>query len=434
MGTSDNHKKFRKSHINKPTSDKQAEYNKTPLDNGIRVITEEVPYVESFALGICINTGSREDPKDLSGLAHFTEHSVLKRTKNRNARQIADELESFGAYFNAFTTKESTCIYIRALKQHFERSMELLADFVLQPVFTERDMKNEKQVILEEINVVEDDPEELIFDFCDKLIFGNHTLSNPILGTRNSVQVITNEDISNFHKKYYTPQNIIIAAAGNISHETSFGIAARNFGQLEANNEKYNRLYPNETFVLRQEIVKKYQQSHIIVGRRMPGVNSDERYPISLLNVLFGDGMSSRLNQHLRERLGLAYNVYSATEFFSDCGAMYIYAATDKSKIKKLEKTIVEETAKLFDKTIGRNEIDRAKELLKTSAVMELESMSSRMQILAKNEFYHNHRENIHDFISKIDAVSYKDVKIIGLRYFDINDWNCVIFHPDVAE
>jgi predicted Zn-dependent peptidase len=430
----DKNKKFRKSPLNKLTTSKQAVSNKTILPNGIRLITEEVHYVESFALGICINAGSREDPINLPGLAHFTEHAVLKRTKKRNARQIADELESFGAYFNAFTTKESTCIYIRALKKHFTRSMELLSDIVLNPVFTERDMKNERQVVLEEIKVVDDDPEELIFDFCDKLIFGNHTLSNPILGTKNTVQLITIEDIERFHRKFYTSQNIIVSMAGKINHESALKLTERYFGTIASCNEKHISTYPNETFVLRQEISKKYQQSHIIIGRRIPGADSEERYPIALLNILFGDGMSSRLNQQLRERLGLAYNVYSATEFFSDCGAMYIYAATDKSKIGKLEKTIIEETYKLIVQRIGRKEIDRAKELLKTSAVMELESMSSRMQILAKNEFYHKHQENIHTFISKIDAVTYKDVKNIANDYFNIKDWNCVIFHPDGNE
>jgi predicted Zn-dependent peptidase len=362
-------------------------------------------------------------------MAHFLEHAVFKRTKTRNSMQIADELESFGAYLNAFTTKEQTCLYIRALKEHIGKSMELLADIVLNPVFTEKEIKNEKQVIIEEISIIEDDPEDLIFDFCDKLIFGNHTLSNPITGTRNSLQQITTEELDSFHKRLYKPPHIIIVAAGNLKHKAVVREAGKYFSHPESNGNSNYRLYPNETFALRQEINKKYTQSHILLGRRIPGYNSKDKYPLSVLNVLLGDGMSSRLYQKLREKKGIAYNVYSSMTTLSDCGSFYIYGATDKSKIKTLEEILRDEISKIKKGKISKKEISRAKQLLKTSAVMEIESMSARIQILARNEFYNSRDEDISTYLSRIESVSPKDIKDVAKKYFDANDWNVVIFN-----
>jgi predicted Zn-dependent peptidase len=420
--------KFKKDNNSGKTKSKASLLSKSLLANGITVITEEISTVESFALGIFINAGSREDPYVMPGVAHLLEHAVFKKTKTRNGRQIADDFEAIGAYLNAFTTKEFTCVYIRALKEHINKGFELLADIVVNPVFTERDLKNEKLVISEEINIIEDDPEDVIFDYCDKLIFGNHPLSNPITGTRNSIQLITLEDIESFHKKLYKPPNILIAGAGNLKHKTVLKEAAKYFKSLESNGNLNYRLYPNETFTLRQEITKKYNQSHIVYGRRIPGHNSEDKYPLAVLNVLLGDGMSSRLYQRLREKTGIAYNVYSTITTLSDCGSFYIYAASDKSKVKILDELIKEEITKIREGGISKKEINRAKELLKTSAVMELESMSARIQILARNEFYNSPDEDIETYLYRIDSVGSKEIRDVVNNYFKVEDWNVIVF------
>ena len=422
-------KSFRKDDGNRKSKGRVSLLNRTCLTNGVRIVTEEIQSVESFALGIFINAGSREDSYTLPGLAHLLEHAIFKKTRTRNGRQIADEFESIGAYLNAFTTKEMTCVYVRALKQHLGKSLELLSDIVLNPVFTEKDLRNEKLVITEEINVIEDDPEDLIFDYSDKLIFGNHTLSNPITGTKNSLQQISLEDIESFHKKHYRSDNILIAAAGNLSHKELVREVSKYFSKSQTNGNSNYRLYPNETFPLRQDITRDYTQSHIILGRRIPGHDSDDKYPLSLINVLLGDGMSSRLYQRLREKLGIAYNIYSTITTLSDCGAFYIYAASDKSKIRLLENIIEEEIIKIKSGSINKKEIDRAKELLKTSAVMELESMSARIQILARNEFYNSPDEDIETFLGRIDSVTTREIKRAAKNYFDSNDWNTIVFH-----
>ncbi|MCL5992202.1 MAG: insulinase family protein [Bacteroidetes bacterium] len=429
MAINNKSKKFSKDSQADVSKGKASLLSRSVLPNGVAVITEEIPTVESFALGIFINAGSREDPYVMPGVAHLLEHAVFKKTKTRNGRQIADDFETIGAYLNAFTAKEFTCVYIRALKEHINKGFELLSDIVINPVFTERDLKNEKLVISEEINIIEDDPEDVIFDFCDKLIFGNHPLSNPITGTRSSLQLITLEDLESFHKKLYKPPNILIAGAGNLKHKNLLKEAKKYFSYIESNGNSIYRLYPNETFTLRQEINKKYNQSHIVYGRRIPGHNSDDKYPLAVLNVLLGDGMSSRLYQKLREKTGIAYNVYSTITSLSDCGSFYIYAAADKAKVKNLEDIIKDEITKIKEGSISKKEINKAKELLKTSAVMELESMSARIQILARNEFYDTPDEDIATFLSRIDSVGTKEIRDIANNYFRVEDWNVVIFN-----
>ncbi|MGA2297457.1 MAG: pitrilysin family protein [FCB group bacterium] len=412
-------------------SNKIGSYTKTVLPNKLIVISEEVPSVESFALGICINAGSREDPQGNCGTAHFIEHALFRRTKNRNARQIATDFESLGAYYNAYTSKEFTCFYVRALKSHFKKIFELLADVVINPVFNEKDFKNEQSIILEEISVVEDDPEELIFDYGDKLIFGNHPLSNPIIGTRNSVSNISNEDLFNFHQKYYNTQNIIISIAGNVSHEQLMEeVSSSVFESLPVQGENTFRSYPEDTFILRQEITKQFQQSHFLAGLKAEGLNSKEKYILPLINLLFGEGTSSRLYQELREKHALAYNIYSTVNMMSDCGDLYIYAATDTKKIDILEKITFDLMDKMLSKKVTEDELNRAKEQLKTGTIMDLESMSSRMQNLAKNEFLSGIYENIPAIIEEINSITLKSVREIAGKYFQRDKWNVVIFHP----
>ncbi|MFW5662674.1 MAG: M16 family metallopeptidase, partial [Bacteroidota bacterium] len=210
----------------------EVEYNKTVLDNGLRVISEKVPGVESFALGVCANFGSRDEPDSMPGIAHFLEHACFRRTKNRTAREIASQLESVGAYSNAFTTKELTCFYVRSLTKHFRKTLNILADISLNPVFQELDIKRERSVILEEIKSYEDDPEEYIFDLGDLYLFGENSFGNPILGTRDSIKKINAEVLEKYHSDRYSAANMVISAAGNIDHDRMVDNIHRHFGSL----------------------------------------------------------------------------------------------------------------------------------------------------------------------------------------------------------
>ncbi|MFA6571577.1 MAG: pitrilysin family protein [Bacteroidota bacterium] len=428
--TKKNYKSSPKEIIGEPNISK-GNYCKTTLPNGIRIISENVNSIESFALGVCINAGSREDLPEYNGTAHFIEHMLFRRTKNKSYKQIATAFESLGAYYNAFTTKEFTYLYVRALKSNFSKVFNLLTEIALFPVFSDSDFANEKAIIMEEISIIDDDPEELIFDYGDKLIFGNHSLSYPIIGTKLSLDSMNSVVLSDYHKKYYNSKNMIIAVAGNISHEEILNcVNSSPLATMKSKGMQVHRSHSPNTFTLKQEIKKQFQQSHILLGRKTEGLNHEDKYPLSIINILFGDGTSSRLYQNLREKHGLAYNVYSSLILMSDCGEFYIYAATDTKKLDKVEKMIRDEIINLLDKKITKEEISRAKEQLKASTIMELESMSSRMQILGRNELLSGTYEDTPSIIRDIDSITTHRIRAIAQKYFLLEDWSTVIFRP----
>lgn len=408
-----------------------SDYKKSVLQNGIRIISEEIPYVESFALGITVNAGSRNDPEGKSGLAHFIEHTAFRRTKTRTSKKIASEFESLGAYTNAFTTKEHTCFYVRALKKHLAKTFEILSDLLINPVFQEKDVEKERDIIIEEIKSYEDDPEELIFDIGDGYCFKNNGLGLPITGNIESVENIKNTDLIEFHSDYFYPQNIIISSAGNISHRELEKMTVKYFGNINKPNLTNTIIKPEIIPVQNVELIKSFQQGHILFCRQTTDVQSEYRYPLLLLNVILGDGMSSRLNQRLRERHGLAYNIYSSFQFFTDCGSAYIYAGTDKGKIKKTKDIITEELLKLIESKILPAEISRAKEQMKASTIMALESMSVRMQSISKNEFLLGYNEDSNMVLQAIESVDNEQIKKAAEYYLAPNNWNIIILKPE---
>jgi predicted Zn-dependent peptidase len=405
-------------------------YNKTVLENGLTIVSEFVPEISSFSAGICINVGSRNDFETKEGIAHFMEHAAFRHTKNRTSKQIANEFEALGAYSNAFTTKEITCFYVRAMKEHFAKTFEILSDITLNTIFVEQEIEKEKLIILEEIKSYEDDPEEYICDLADTLVFAGSSLAPPIIGTQNSVNNISFSDLEKFHKSYYCPKNITIAAAGNISHSEIVTLAKKYFN-TNAKSKTVNNNFcysgdENELTVHRQ-----IQQAHIMIGKLTNGIRHSERYPLAIANAMFGDGMSSRLYQNLREKHGLAYSIYSSVQKYIDCGAIYIYAATEENKNKKTVDLVFEEMQKFtFTKKPTQKELNRAKEQLKTATMIELESMSSRMQNLIKQEISICKTETISEIISNIEKITLDDIAEISQKYFVPSDWKICLLLP----
>lgn len=408
---------------------KEIRFNKTELSNRIKVLTEEVPTTESFALGFFLNVGSRNDPKGFEGLAHFVEHSAFLNTKTRNYKQIATQFESVGAYTNAFTTKEYTCFYVRALNRHFNKTFQLLADIVFNPRYLHKSIEKEKQIIIEEIRSYEDDPEELIFDYADEITFSKNGLSHPIVGKEDSVKIIEVEHLEEFHKKHYIPQNIVISFAGGLEHRTVLKACNKFLSNIEgidknlSKNEK-----PQFTEAQTRYYKQQFHQSHIILSRLTDGMRSKERYPLTLLNIMLGDGMSSRIYQLLREIYGYAYSAYSYLNLMLDCGSFYVYSAIEKKKIQSTLKLLEKEFKNLQNQKIKISEINRAKEQAKSSALMALESMSNRMQTLAKLEFTLGKYEDVKTTIDEINSVTPSQIFETAEKYFDIDNWNKVIF------
>lgn len=411
-----------------------AVYNKTILENGLKIISEEVSTVESFALGVSINVGSRHDPEGLAGAAHFLEHAAFRNTRNRNFKQIAAQFESLGAYFNAFTTKEYTNFYVRALKKHFDKTLELLIDVTFNPVFTEKDTDKERMIIIEEIKGAEDDPEDVIFDYGDKLIFGDRGIGNPIMGSAETVKKINHEELNSFYMKMYRPENIVITVAGNVSHKKIVKGINKHFSKSETMDVRHSDQFfetPSPLTAKSIEVRHSSGQTHYLRGFRVEGMNSADRYPLAVLNVIFGDGMSSRLHRRLREKHGLAYSVYSSPQIYADCGAFYIYAGIDGANLKRLKRMISEETRRLIEKSIPKTELNRAKEQLKTGLIMDLESMSNRMEALAKSEFLIGKHEDIPSTIAAVDQVTAEDIQNIAKKYFKDDNFCEVLLSPE---
>ena len=405
-------------------------YYKSVLENGVTIVSEFVPEINSFSAGVCINVGSRNDFESKEGIAHFMEHAAFRHTKNRTSKQIANEFEALGAYSNAFTTKELTCFYVRALKEHFAKTFEILSDITVNTIFVEQEIEKEKLIILEEIKSYEDDPEEYVCDLADTLVFAGSSLAPPIVGTQNSVNNISFLDLEKFHKSYYCPENITISVAGNISHSEIVALAKKYFNS----NSKCKK--PNNNFAYagtqsNLTVSRQIQQAHIMIGKLTNGIRHSERYPLAVANAMFGDGMSSRLYQNLREKHGLAYSIYSSLQNYMDCGAIYIYAATEENKNQKTIDLVFEEMNKFaFTKKPTPKELNRAKEQLKTATIIELESMSSRMQNLLKQEVCVCKTETIPEIISNIEKISLADVAEISQQYFVPANWKICSLLP----
>ena len=254
-------------------------------------------------------------------------------------KKISMDFETEGAYTNAFTTKEFTCYYVRALKSHFKKTFGILADLIINPIFDENKVSKEKDVIIEEIKSYEDEPEEFIFDIGERVIYGEHSLAHPIAGYVETVENIRSGQLSDFHKKYYHPGNIIISAAGNLKHEELLKETEKLFGNIKSTGTENTLIKPEIVPAISETYKKSFQQAHLLMCRQSPGLDSDDRYPIAALNVILGDGLSSRLHMKLREDNALAYNVYSGIQMMADTGIFHIYAGIDSTKADKAKKT-----------------------------------------------------------------------------------------------
>lgn len=402
-------------------------YRKTVLENGVRVVTEEIPSAESFSLGFMVGAGSRDDSPDAAGAAHFVEHASFRRTSSRTSRGIADRFESVGAYANAYTTKETTCYYARAMKNRFSGIFNALSDIILRPVFKKRDVDKERSIILEEIKSYDDDPEESIFEDADRLLFGDNPISRSIAGDAESVQSITENDLIDFHKNYYSSNNLIVAFAGSIEHDRIVGKVENAFGDLRRGAE-VSRVVPEIIPSSKVKFDKNFQQSHILFARRLPALKPIEKYPYALLISILGDGMSSRLNWRIREKYGLTYSIYSSAEYFSDCGAAYVYADCDSKNLNLVEELIREELLNLKKKPINKSEFARAKEQLKSGSIISMENLSTRMQTLAKDELESGERENVRSMIERIDSARLDSVNEIVEEIYAGDDRSVVIY------
>jgi predicted Zn-dependent peptidase len=405
-------------------------YKKTTLENGIRVITETIPSVKSASIGVWINTGSRNETDDINGISHFIEHMMFKGTTKRNFLQIAQSVESVGGYLNAFTTKEHTCYYARVLDEYIEHAVDILSDMTQHSVFPKKEIEKEKTVILEEIKRSEDDPDDLVHEYFDLHLFGSHPFAHPIIGTTGNVSRFNRDDLFAYTARHYTNENMILAAAGNISHDAIVKLAGKYFTARSRKSSDRVSFPPVQRMSMRKEYEKPIQQAHLLTGTVAFDVHHELRYPGLVMNSVLGDGMSSRLFQQIREKHGLAYSVYSFLSLSRETGAFGIYVGTDKGSVGKATDLAYTELEKMKRTPLKRSELKRAQAQLKGNMLMSLESTSNRMMRLGNGELYFGKYKTLDSIVQSIDAVTPDDVRTVARQLFDIERFTTVILSP----
>lgn len=386
-------------------------YKKTILPNGIKVLSETIPNIKSFSLGFWFNVGSRDENLKNNGISHFIEHMIFKGTKKRSAKRIADDIESCGGYLNAFTSKEQTCFYARGLEDHFERSFEIVTDMIQNSLFKPREIKKEASVVIDELHDIDDNPEELIFDKFEELIFSGNNLSLPIIGTEENIRNYSQMDLHNYVHKNYSSNRLIISASGAVNHDEILRLTEKYF-RNELGKSSLNRINLEKHLLpSRVEFIdKEIQQVHAIIGRPTYGFKHDRRSMAAVLAQILGEGSSSRLFQSVRERNGIAYQINSFLNSFHDVSSFGVYLSTNNQMIEKAISIILREFKKLRETKVSEKELQKAKEAIKGSLIIGLESSSHRMIRMAQSELYFNRIKSIDEIIKEIDSVTKDEI------------------------
>src|ERR1043165_1859083 len=389
------------------------------LPNGLTIISEEMEHIRSVSIGIWIKTGSREEDPQWNGISHFIEHMVFKGTENRSAEDIARQVDSIGGNMDAFTAKECICFNIKVLDEHLPIALDVLSDLVLHPVFKPEDIERERGVILEEIKMDEDNPDYLVHEIFTQNFWKNHALGRPILGTKETVKRFAPAPVRKLYSERFVPSNIIISAAGNLKHGQFVKLVAGHFEGMKPGKNKFRSPVPKilPKIVLRNK--KSLEQVQICMGVPSYPIAHEERHASYVLNTLLGGGMSSRLFQNIRERQGLAYAIYSDLNPYRDTGCMSVNAGTSRETAEKVVRSIVAEFHKLKSELVPAEELRRAKDHLKGSLMLSLESTASRMSNLARQEMYFGHFLRLSALVESIEAVTADDVQRIARNFFD---------------
>ncbi len=393
-------------------------YRKTVLGNGIRVITEEIPYLKSVSIGVWVTTGSRDEAPNENGISHFIEHLLFKGTERRTAFDIAREIDSVGGTLNAFTGREYTCFYAKVIDKNLPLAIDLLSDIFLHSRMDSKDVEKERMVILQEIKMVEDTPDDYIHDFFNRVCWGDHPLGFPIFGTTDLVRSFTRDQIVQFLNEHYQPQRIIICAAGNLKHEEVVDLVGKTFGQLRSSNAERRRIRPCSIATTHVR-TRDLEQVHFCLGTKGLQYNHSLRFASYVLNTILGGGMSSRLFQEIRENRGLAYSVYSYLPSYIDTGLVVVYAGTSEDCFKEVIELICKEFNRLKEEPLKDGELETAKEQLKGNLLLSLESSDNLMTRLAKNEIYFETYFPVEKTLKGIDEVEEEVVRDLARDLLD---------------
>jgi predicted Zn-dependent peptidase len=391
---------------------------KHALPNGLVAITETMPHVRSVSVGVWIRSGSRREVHEENGLAHFIEHMVFKGTERRSAESIAREMDSIGGMLDAFTSKEQICFNAKILDEHLPIAFDVIADLVLRPKFDSEDVKKERQVVLEEIKMDLDNPEYLLHEIFTRGFWPGHALGRPILGTPETVGRFHRDALRARFADWFAPDQLVITAAGNVTHQQVLELVQREFGHLKPLGPRDPHFAPQTGAPIHLETKRDLEQVHLCVGVPSVPLGHQDRFAVAVLNNLLGGGMSSRLFQNIREKQGLAYAVFSEITPYSDAGMLTVYAGTAKENIGQVIDLIVKEFSDLKNSPVPEEELLRSKNHLKGSLMLSLESTSSRMSNLARQELYFARFYTLDEILASIEAVTREELQALANQYF----------------
>ena len=408
---------------------RETTFRKEHLDNGIRVVAERIPSVKSVSLGIWVCVGSRdEDVKD-AGISHFIEHMFFKGTTHRTAHDIALEMDSLGGELNAFTSRETTTFYVKILDEHLSKGIDIISDLFLHSLLGRKDMEKEKQVVLEELKMVEDDPEDYIHDMHSKLVWDGNPIARPIVGSVETIQEISRNSMLDYMGLHYYPGNIVISVAGNFEFSNLLKLLNKNLGKLRRKGSENNRIQP----ILKNGLVvknKSVEQIHLCLGTLGLPQNDKMRYALYALNSILGSSMSSRLFQEVREKRGLVYSIYSYLSSYTDSGLMNIYAGTGQESLQVVLDLVFKEIRKIRKNGISMKEMNRIKNQMKGNLMLGLESTSNRMSRIARDEIYAGKFYAPDDIIKEINRITPSQIKGLANDLFKTEYLSLAILGP----
>lgn len=403
-------------------------FKKVTLDNKIPVLMEMAREVHSVCIGIWVRVGSRDESPEKNGISHFLEHMFFKGTGNRSAEGIAMEIDSLGGELNAFTSSEYTVFYIKVLDEYTDQAVELLSDIFMNSTFPAEDLEREKNVVNEEINMVEDNPSDYVHELFNRNIWGEEGLGQSVLGKRESLNSLTREDLLDHIDKNYGSENIVIACSGNLSEYKLAEYLNDTFGKIKKNSVQRIVLLP-EYNGSQNIVTKDMSETHICLGLKGIPYNSEERYTLHLINTVLGSGFSSRLFQNVREKRGLVYSIYSYHISYLDAGLWSVYAGVDKKNANEVIDITINEMRNL-SRSITAEELHRAKAQLKGNLLLALESTSNKMTNIAKQEIYYGKYFSPPEIIKMVEAINLEDVKKLSSRLIEDKSFALTTYGP----
>jgi predicted Zn-dependent peptidase len=405
-------------------------FRKTVLPSGLTLLTEAMPERRSVAMGVWLRNGARDEPAELLGVSHFIEHMMFKGTERRDAKAIAQSLESLGGHLDAFTAREQVCYYARALSEHLPQMVDVLADIVCCSRFADPEVAREKSVVREEIFACEDNPEDKVNEMLSDLVWGGHALGKPILGTVDTVEAIGSGDLRAYFRSRYRAEHLVIAAAGALEHDRLVDLVAAGFAAPDGEplplSEAPPAFRPSVQHLKRTDL----QQLYLSLGTRTARYDDRERYPLIVLHTLLGGGMSSRLFQSVREEAGLAYSIFSSVEFHRDAGMLSVHLGVSPDRGREALKRVREELLALQERGPDVDEVEATLQQLKGSILMGQESASNRMYHLAHEEIYCRRYTSAEEQVARLDQVRYEDVLALARRYLDPGGFTLTALGP----